>query len=143
MNKVDTFDDFFGVSGEKPKQKEVKSPFTEINNLQNVMDHFGYKDTSFLPYPNPTTKRQKSHNAAEWWFHIAEIYNQGWTPDFTNSKEEKWYFYKQFSDGQWSVGCHCNYYTVHAPSGVYFKDKKSIEDVKSKFPELIDDYFMI
>lgn len=46
MNKVDTFDDFFGVSGEKPKQKEVKSPFTEINNLQNDMEVASGK----LPY---------------------------------------------------------------------------------------------
>lgn len=126
-----------------PLEKRLYEENMESSPLGNLMRHFKIPDRSFLPYPQPKTQKQRSINASEWLFLIAEMYNEGWVPNWSDINEQKWYAYKAFSGSSWVVYVSYDYYYVRFPSGLYFKSKEAILDALAKFPEVFDDYFMV
>jgi hypothetical protein len=117
-----------------------------INTWQKVLDSSGLLETEIVPYKGSNlTREQKSINAQAKWFKIAEIWNEGWTPNWKNTNEYKYRPYKSFSGG--SVGVHVDVAwstgVLDAPSGLHFKSKELSEAFVKNFSDIIDDYYMI
>lgn len=127
--------------GESPKALQVmfenkfgKEVFNSPN-LENIK----------IPYPSDTTdKWERQLNAQMQLFYIAKFYNGDWVPDFKNDSQYKYILRKYWSDRGWVVfyDFWFDYYAV-VPSGVCFKDANIVSLVIEKYPDIVNDYFMI
>lgn len=116
-----------------------------INTWQKVLDSSGLLEIEIVPYKGSSlTREQKSINAQAKWFKIAEIWNEGWTPNWKNTNEYKYRPYKYFSGGSVAVRDADDWATpVTGPSGLHFKSKELSEAFVKNFSDIIDDYYMI
>lgn len=90
-----------------------------------------------------TQKEEKAVLALGKLLRIANAYNEGWTPNWGDHTEYKWFPYYYKSDGSWLVGCDGWSGSLAYPSGVCFKSKELAEDALLKFRSIFDDYYMI
>lgn len=113
-----------------------------IGDWNDVLDILGINE-DFLPYKNARTKEKKSLNAQAKLFKVAQVYNEGWTPNWTNSSEYKYFPYKYYFGGRWSVTDGDGDDGVSCASGLYFKTRELALDAMTKFESLYNDYLMI
>jgi len=97
-----------------------------------------------LPYPSNTTdKWERQLNAQMQLFHIAKYYNGDWVADFKNGSQYKYILKKYWSGSRWVViGCYGQVGAGY-PSGVCFKSSEIVDLVIEKYPDIVNDYFMI
>lgn len=123
--------------------KKSETPQDRINSWKDVLKELKITESSLNLIKNPKTKENKSRNALIKLFCIVKAYNRGWIPDWKNTNQYKYYNYFSLSGGSWLVGCSYGYFSLHAPSGLYFESSQSASDAISKFREIYNDYFMI
>lgn len=100
-------------------------------------------DSLTLPYQNKNlTKQQKSVNSLVQLFVIAECFNGGKELSWKDTETSKYFPYKYYSGGSWSVDWYCYYDSADFVSGVCYKDSKSALAAYEMFPEIFDDYTM-
>jgi len=121
------------------KPEDICSRIQDWDDILEINEIDNYKD----PILKPKTKEEKSINALSRMFLIAKAYNGDWISDWKNTKEYKWFPYKNYSGGSYSLAAHCWVWDCGVPSGAYLKEKKYCEDIIRKFKDVIDDYFMI
>lgn len=131
------FEDTFG------KDFFSQSITDRISSWQDVLDTLGIREIDFIPYKSPSTAEEKSINALTKLLKIAEVYNEGWKPNWKNSNEYKYYAYKYFSDGRFAAGVGVYGCTVDDPSGLHFKTRQLAEDAINKFSDFYDEFLMI
>lgn len=120
-----------------------KKLMDKIKNFQSILDLSGKELEEVVPWKgSKLTKGQKSQNALAKLLLIAEVYNEGWEPNWKNTSEYKWVPYKSVSGGDFSVGSYCWGYLLRSPSGAHFKTKEMSEDILVKFRDILDDYWM-
>lgn len=125
------------------KETFVPKKITEkINTFDDILALLSVNDFT-LPYPCPITAEEKSLNALAKLFKIVKAYNEGWEPNFQNKNEYKYYTYKYFSGGRWSVRYGLWFSCCRFPCGLCFKNSTICQDAMVKFKDLYDDYFMI
>lgn len=101
-------------------------------------------DALTLPYRSKTlTKEQKSVNALVQMFIIAEVMNAGTELTWKDTSMYKYFPYKYYSDGSWSVDYHGHYFDASFCSGVCFKSSKLALKAYEMFPQIYDDHSMI
>lgn len=74
---------------------------------------------------------------------IAKALNEGWVPDWKNSREEKWYQWFDLSKGfvLGNVGCRCQNSSVS--SRLCFKNSALAKYAATQFTDLYKDFFTI
>lgn len=133
------------------EQKAVLSKFfkktsiiTDINTWQDVLEKLGVRETSLRLVRNPKNKESRARNAFTKLLYITKAYNGDWAPDWINSSQYKYYIYKYFSGGAWSVST--DYYGgsfVFLSAGLYFETREKALDSYEKFEQIYNEYFMI
>ncbi len=84
-------------TGIKPEQQK---PITErIKTLDDVYSILNIEKETAVPYPQPSNDDEKWLNAAQNLSYIAKALNEGWTPDWTNGNEYKYYPWFDLSKG--------------------------------------------
>lgn len=126
----------------KTKEKEI--PITDlIKSWQDILIYL-YETEDFLPFKSPNNAEERCLNALSKIMRITSVYNNGWKPDWNNSKENKYFPYRyKNSDGVLSMRCSCTLYGHHCPSGVHFRTEELALDAIRKFEDIYNDYFMI
>lgn len=111
-----------------------------IVNLDSVAEIVGILN---IPFLRPATKEEKLANAAIVLTAITKAYNEGWTPNWRNHNEYKYFNYFYEDGGRW-VACSDYWYRLaYCPSGLCFKSKELALDAMSKFRTYYEDFFMI
>lgn len=153
---ADLLADEFDISNEdiekafkdaNPEQKKALS--TYFKQTDKIVDFLKIKDFEKLisiyatsERVPPSLKAERSMRAYQKILHIANIYNEGWEPDFKDSTY-KYFIYKYYSGGRWSAVVDVHYDSAFQPSGVYFKSRELAQAALDNFPEICNDYFMI
>lgn len=123
------------------KIETPKSIIDKIKDINSVYEILGVKRN--LPYKNPKTKEEKCLNATYDLLNIAKAYNGDWVPDWKNSNEQKWYIYKYFSEGGFGLDVYFYCNGCSYSSGLHLQKKEYCENIKVKFKNILEDYFMI
>lgn len=120
-------------------EKELTKKFFEniidkIKDFDDILELSGYEsEEEFLPYKKPKNKQELRLNNIARLQLIAEVYNEGWIEDWSNTQQYKHYPYLTKTSGSWVVfGCLCLASPSHG-SLVYFKDKEKALDAANKF----------
>lgn len=116
---------------------------TEIKTWKDVLKKLKITEKSLNLIVSPKTKEEKARNAFTKLLCITKVYNNGWTPDWSNTSQYKYYIYLSLSGGSGVLGCYCSRYSVYPTSGLYFQNREKAIDSSVKFKDVYDDYFMI
>lgn len=128
-------------------KKKLKSKFPEAwpKNITDKVKTFEDVESILgkvvLPYTNPSTKQQVSTNASVKIQHISKALNEGWTPNFNNSDERKWYPWFEKKISGWSVrgvGYYCG--LAGMGSDFFFKSEELARYAATKFLEIYKEY---
>lgn len=119
------------------------SIINRIKNIDDILEIVGKTMEEVIPYRNPKTKEQKSTNAQMLIFEIVKVYNEGKILNWKDANEYKYYPYKYFSDGSWTVAYDNVSNGMYCPLGLYFKESKLALDAIDKFSDIYNDFFMI
>lgn len=127
------------IENKKMLEKELTKKFFEniidkIKDFDDILELSGYEsEEEFLPYKKPKNKQELRLNNIARLQLIAEVYNEGWIEDWSNTQQYKYYPYFTKASGSWVVGgCDCGG-SDSAGSLVYFKDKEKSLDAANKF----------
>ncbi len=111
-----------------------------ITTIEQVYAELGKKmltinDFSFLPVYNRVKALNFQHIQA-----IAELFNEGWKPDWNNNNEYKYYPYFQFGSGGWSFYFYRNYCCCAGGVPAFYKNEKIATYVGKTFLPIYADY---
>lgn len=95
-----------------------------------------------IPYKYPKSKRQRSINAFFKIQKISEVLNEGWVPNFNNSKEYKYYSYFVKTPSGWVVaGDYCSCFcSATVGFGCFFKSSEIALYAANQFKDIYLDY---
>lgn len=113
----------------------------QIKTITDVYNKLGIKRDDVIPYKFPQTKLEKHINADFDINKISEVLNQGWTPDFNNSNQYKYYPYFKKGPSGWVV--HCAYsYDSYASLGLgfYFSSSELALYAGNQFLDVYNDW---
>lgn len=86
------------ANGKKLMEQEFGKEFFKesditgkIKSYEDACKHLGLDPDEQLPYKKPSTKRQRVANARMNLDIIAEALQNGWSPDWNNRDEKKWW----------------------------------------------------
>jgi hypothetical protein len=115
-----------------------------IRNIHDVYSELGIKEGAVSIFKNPQTKFEKYINACAIIPKISEVFNEGWIPNFNNSKEYKYfpYFIKDKVSGSGWLVCSGYYDGDDAcmGSGFYFKTDILAKLAGERFIDIYIDY---
>ena len=100
-------------------------------------------DDSILPYKNAKTKQQKSTNAFVKIQYISQVLNEGWEPNWGNSREYKYYPWFEYKSSLGGFGFCVSYDYVSCVVlgfGCYFKTRELSDYVGTQFIEIYKEY---
>lgn len=110
------------------------------------------KDPLVLPDVSAYAEKHRKHAIADFkLIIIAEVLNEGWTPDYTNYDEYKWFPYfdvdadKERKSG-FGLSCHvCDYWLSHSTVGsrLCYKSRELAKYSGETFIEIHKDYQLV
>ena|SRR5690554_5143251 len=143
--KIKSFDESTGEVNFEPIPKDVKE---RIKTFEDVLEHHGYKrdveDFELECKKRAYTKDEIAYRKIKL---IVEALNEGWTPDWTNSNEYK--YYPWFRLGSPSGGGFSSYDCANdcTHSGVgsrlCFKSRELAKYAGNQFEGLYKEYFVL
>lgn len=110
-----------------------------IKTWQDVVLALPYK--LFLPYENPSNKFERAINANVKIQKIAEVLNEGWSANFDNKNEYKYYPYFEKKSSGWffsNVSFSDDYASMGF--GLYFKSSELAKYAGEQFIEIYREY---
>lgn len=118
--------------------KNICEQITDINSVYSLL-----KQNRNLPYKSPKTKEEKCLNATYDFLNICKAYNKGWIANIKNDYQRKYYIYKYFSgcSFSWFVRYGCS--SAHCSLGLHLEKEAYAKDIIKKFPNILDEYFMV
>lgn len=122
------------LEGKFGKKIFLPSLKERVNSIEDVYKELGrymptVNDYKFLP----KEKRERALNS-QYIDDIAELFNDGWKPDFLNNNQYKYYPYFRKNSSGWFLCVVFGYNDGSSlGSGFYFKDKDTANLVVSKF----------
>jgi hypothetical protein len=130
-----------GYSEANDKQKKLIKKYFKLENLDVLSKIKDFKDIlklsnktlkDILPYQKPTTENQVKINALAKIQLIEEIVNEGWTPNWSNSNEYKYYIWFEFKKSVGWVVYGSYDFCSDCYGGVSFYKNKKVSDFVSK-----------
>ena len=110
-----------------------KKEYTEINTFLEACTELGIlQDSVYNEKDTPDEIAYKKLKV------IAKAINQGWTPDWNNSDQKKWYPWFRLSSGFGFDGSYCDYGLTFANVGsrLCFESKEKAEYAGKQFEEI-------
>lgn len=138
-----------GYNAANDKQRALLEKYFTIPKEANYKDFNDILEAasvtldSILPWKGKSlTKQQKSQNAEAKLFLYALVRNKGWKPNFKNTNEQKWFVWKDFSEGGFGLTSVYWLCCCYFPSGLYLEKKQYSDDLIKYHKDILDDYFM-
>ena len=125
------------------KIKFLKKITDDIKNWKDVLRYSGKKESDILPWKNPKNKQQVSQNAFAKIQVISEVLNEGWSPNFKDLREYKYYPWFEYKDFPGGFGFHYSFYaysSCYLSFGFYFKTKELSNYAGNQFLNIYKDY---
>lgn len=122
--------------------EQPESLYDKIKNFSDVCKELNETELTIQNfYFLPTEQRFKAYKAYQLQT-IAKLFNQDWKPNWSNSKEYKYYPYWEYNNklGGW-VFCFVHVCSVHSLAVVaYYRKKEDCEFVSKVFKDIYSDY---
>jgi hypothetical protein len=97
----------------------------KVKTWEDLLKIAGKDSNQVLPYRNARSKNEISQNALAKVQLISEVLNQGWTPDWNNHNEYKYYPYFEKTKSGWVVCSYVNGLRIaYYAAGMYFKSSE-------------------
>ena len=125
------------------KIKFLKKITDDIKNWKDVLRYSGKKESDILPWKNPKNKQQVSQNAFAKIQVISEVLNEGWSPNFKDLREYKYYPWFEYKDSLGGFGFHSSDYGSSSCSMgfvCYFKTTELSNYAGNQFLNIYKDY---
>lgn len=141
MNKEDALKELSQVENRlKELRKIIEQPenvFDRIKTLEQAKESLDIKEDCFS-----TNKHSKRALAFQNLCIVIEALNEGWTPDWEDQNQYKFYNYFRMKDG-------FSYHTVHylfthttVPSALFFKSEELAKYCAKQFEQLYKDLYL-
>jgi hypothetical protein len=141
MDKQDALKELSQVENRlKELRKIIEQPenvFDRIKTLEQAKETLGIKDDCFS-----TNKHSKRALAFQNLCIVIEALNEGWSPDWTNENEYKYYNYFSITGG---FSYHTVAYThtrTNVPSALCFKNEELAKYCAKQFEQLYKDLYL-
>jgi hypothetical protein len=122
--------------GNQLEPKEITERIKDINDVMLLIPNPSKEVRDLIAYCGTDRKiiGAKNFLLAEL---IAEAYNEGWVPDWTNTNEKKWFAWFEGKDGSFSASDYDLWLAGAAVgSRLCFKSEKLLLDAVKKFPNV-------
>lgn len=121
--------------GKKVFQKNL---LERINNFNDICVEVGTTEKEFKAKHKDLDENTYSFLQTKL---ITEVLNEGWTPDWNNSNEYKYYIWWDMKKACFDV-CFYYYECSVVPSRLCFKESKLVEFAANKFKDIYNKYFL-
>lgn len=120
-------------TGEVTFKPTIKNIIDEIQTLEDV---FRLNNTTKEAFDNKYEgiEDEVKYTALE--YLIVKAYNQGWTPDWSNISERKWFIWWDFNNNFTLNACNCYFSTATCSALSLFKNEEIALDAAKKFKEI-------
>jgi hypothetical protein len=112
-----------------------------IKTFYDVLDESGECEGDIIPFSDPKTSEHKALNASARLFVICRVLNEGWSPDWNNSSEYKYYpWFKMSGLGLSSYDYGGTYSDTYVGSSPCFKSSELAEYAGKQFISIYKDF---
>lgn len=127
------------------EQTNINIPIYErVTDFKSLLKELNTTEAKLLPYKyNTSNKFEQYINACIILAKVAELYNEGTVLDWTISNVYKYYNYKYFSGGDYSVavGGYCS--GLYGSARLCFKSKELAQKAYQNFKDEYEQYWSV
>lgn len=117
-----------------------------VKTFEDACAEEGKTPESVLPYKDPQDDHERGLNAMAKMLVIAKALNEGWTPDWTNGNQRKWYpWFKHNGAGFGFSFSYCVYTDSHSDVGsrLCFQTEELADYAGKQFIKEFNDFLIL
>lgn len=128
----------------KEQTKENIPIYEKVTDFKSLLKELNITETKLLPYKyNTSNNFEKYVNANIILAKVAELYNEETILDWKNSSQHKYYNYKYFSGGGYSVRVLACCSTLDCSARLCFKSEKLAKIAYQNFKDEYEQYWSV